>query len=258
MSAADDEDTSLPSHAPLPDAKPLLTLFTPFEVESSISPPSTSDTADDIISQKHLITMKSPGKLLACTLALTVETDPSDRQHPKLSAFKVQSLSPWVRKELGPWLNEREKEHDVSSIGYGLGRYWDICLRRARCWTQLTNQFPHLFPKAGPNNEKKSVISGGNTTELKRADLIQYLDRTALLLKSTHVFLRISWAIELDWTGEAESKVNAKAMFPRAWQEADSRKSFDKVPETFDLLVRKMGVSKAAVGIISILFKGAD
>src|SRR6186713_3266602 len=76
---------------------------------------------------------------------------------------------------------------------------------------------------------------------LSRKDLLCNLGRDHLILKSQDVQVRIDWHIRFNWTGEAESVLKAETKLPAAWREMDDRHSFDKIPSTFDQLVKQRG-----------------
>jgi hypothetical protein len=228
----------IPSHAPLPATPELLTLFTPLSVSSIISPPSKPLDSTAPISQLHTLTLEVPSALLTATLALTISSDPMDPQNPTISELKVRNLSSWADREVGDWIRQREAECDVAAIGYGLGRYYTVSLKRAECWVKLCRTFPHLIPglppfesASGTSAAKGSVArgkrrardmdddqQGSEGDDIQQAisgtELSRHLSRDSLTIQSKQVALRISWPLSFDWTGEIQSRVGAKATFP--------------------------------------------
>ena len=97
-------------------------------------------------------------------------------------------------------------------------------------------------------------MSKERTRNASRKELMRHLRRKELVFQSADVRLRIMWRIQFDWTGEAESVVQAHATFPAAWRDADERKSLYKVPATFDSLVRERGVFEAIRVVVGLLF----
>ena len=62
--------------------------------------------------------------------------------------------------------------------------------------------------------------------------------------------LLMSWKLILDWTGEAESKIEVSA-------QGLGRKGEDAVKSAFGGLLEKAGIMKAVQGVIGIVF-GTD
>ena len=176
----------------------------------------------------------------------------------------------------------------MSSIGWATGRYWEVAQLRANCWEYCERDHPDLIahkahkgrkvtrhekstlPKrrGRPRKERQSLVddepADGNDNDdddvgaetLSRHDLLTHLGRTSLLFEHNGVSLLISWHIEFDWTGEAQSQVAASAAFPSRWERTDERDSLGKVSQVFQKLVQVKGV-RGAVGVIVGLVFGA-
>jgi hypothetical protein len=213
------------SHEPLKekDPLPLSSLFTPLGIASSISVP-TQIADSNRLSQKHSITLSSPGSLLVCSMDLTVSSEPSAKSVPAIENLEINDLSSWARAEIGLWLEEQGKEGDMAAIGYGLSRYWDISVKRAQCWIKCQKEFPQLFSLANSdspaqtNDEETSGIddSGPKQTKLPKRQLLPHLGRSSLVLQSEDAILRIIWKLQFDWTGDVESTVSVEAALPQS------------------------------------------
>jgi hypothetical protein len=204
----------LPSHTPLPDTIDLINLFTPFTVATHLSQPTTD--SDSAISQTHTITLFSPGKYLTATVDMVVSSS-LDSLHASIDSVSVTSLSSWADLEVGKWIRQKAAERDVPCIGYGLGRYWDICLRRGKCWTRICREYPQLVTSAiSLNSESKSKKRkrDDQTGEFKVEDIAGQMSWPAISLASKGITLSISWDISLDWAGDIGSNVGARAQFP--------------------------------------------
>lgn len=66
--------------------------------------------------------------------------------------------------------------------------------------------------------------------------------------------LRVRWEIGFDWTGEVESRLGARARFPKVWHEVDERRGLEKVPMVFDRLVKERGVFNAVEIMSGVVF----
>ncbi|KAK8158429.1 hypothetical protein BC567DRAFT_235657 [Phyllosticta citribraziliensis] len=99
-----------------------------------------------------------------------------------------------------------------------------------------------------------SVVQEHGERPYSKPDLIPFLDRHQLLLRSNQVLLRITWTIQFDWSGEAQSTLKADAVVPEAWIEADGRDSLRRVPETFDKLLHSRGAFGAIKVLEGVLF----
>lgn len=93
---------------------------------------------------------------------------------------------------------------------------------------------------------------------LPRHVIAQHLGRQSLLFQhptSKTLSLLITWRIEFDWTGEAESHLQAVSAVPESWKDADERGSLGKVGSVFEDLVERLGVLGAVRGVVGLLFK---
>ena len=268
----------LPSHHPLPlsDPLPYLRVFTPLTISSTdILLPSTAPNAP--LLQRQQITLASSHELLSVKLSLTANTTTQT-----IANLEILNLSPWAGPELGTWIRKRALDGDMSSIGWAIGRYWEVAQLRARCWERCEQDHGHLLAQKGKQGGKTvgkekstllkrqgrlrkedQTLSDDEPTNLddddpetpSRLDLLSHLGRTALLFQHDDVSLLISWRIDFDWTGEVQSHVEASASFPEMWGRGDVRGSLGKVGDAFEKLVKVKGVS-GAVGVIVGLVLG--
>ena len=268
----------LPSHQPLllSDPLPYLRVFTPLTISSTdILLPSTAPNAP--LLQRQEITLASSHDLLSVKLSLTANTTTQT-----IANLEILNVSPWAGPELGSWIRKRALDGDMSSIGWAIGRYWEVAQLRARCWERCEQDHGHLLAHKGKKGRK--TVGKGKSTLLKRQgrlrkgdqtlsddeptnlddddpktpsrlDLLSHLGRTALRFQHDDVSLLISWRIDFDWTGEVQSHVEASASFPEMWGRGDVRGSLGKVGDAFEKLVKVKGVS-GAVGVIVGLVLG--
>ncbi|SLM37248.1 hypothetical protein LPUS_06991 [Lasallia pustulata] len=283
-SAAPSSTSPLPSHHPLAltDPLPHLRVFTPLTISSTDTLlPSTTPSAP--LFQRHNITLASPQNLLNVNLSLTANTTTGT-----VDNLDVVALSPWAIPELGTWIRKRALDGDVSSIGWAIGRYWEVAQLRAKCWGRCERDHPDLvahkghnagkskghekpaLPKRRRRSRKENQIQGDGeradgdnnddnsvTAEsLSRHHILPHLGRTSLLFQRDAISLLISWRIDFDWTGEVQSHVAASAAFPDSWERTDERHSLRKVGPLFQKLVQLKGVRGAVGVLVGLVFGG--
>jgi hypothetical protein len=206
--SSEEEDEQLLSHAPLKedDPLPMNALFTPLTITSTTHAP-TSTPSSHSIKQKHSITLASPGGLLTCKVDMTVASEPGSDMVPTIERLEMCELSSWARSEIGDWADKRCQERDIATLGYGLGRYWDISVKRAQCWIQIQKLFPAL-------TSSTSLPEDQEAANMSKKQLLLHLGRASLELKDAEVVLRIGWRLGFDWTGEVESAVAVETGVP--------------------------------------------
>ncbi|KAK8160495.1 hypothetical protein BKA80DRAFT_275191 [Phyllosticta citrichinensis] len=263
----------MPTHEPveLDDPYPYLSLFTNFKFTSSV-------TMSKLDQQVHSISMLSPSSLLEVDFDVAV-----DIASKHVQRLEIHNVSNWASRELGSYISKASVENDLGAVCSATSSYWDLAIRRATCWARCRREFPHLMSHQGrgeqntsgsstrknsDNQETPASIAAQDEEEeevsgimmdsvvqelgerpYSKTDLIPFLGRHQLLLRSNQVLLRITWRIQFDWSGEAQSMIRADAVVPEAWIEADGRDSLRRIPETFDKLLR----SKGAFGAIRVL-----
>ncbi|TVY34355.1 hypothetical protein LSUB1_G006055 [Lachnellula subtilissima] len=281
--ASSDFEKSLPSHLPiaLDDPLPYLQAFSPLHYTSTIvllpseqtSPGSSSEVSEQPILQKHSIHASHPTGLFASRLTMTVNSSTLS-----ITNIDIPSLDSSSEKELGAFVRERAAGNgalgkDISVICWAMGRWVELAIRRAAFWcaVEIDLSTPVGREKALQRSAKSkkrkrrgSEIAGGEESEqdeeeeLKkqkwtRRQLLPHMGRTNMEIVGEGVELRVEWRIGFDWTGEAENSISASARVPKDWQKADDRKVLDRVPETFDRMVKgrgPLGAVKAIVGLL--------
>ncbi|MCJ1405759.1 hypothetical protein MMC11_008989 [Xylographa trunciseda] len=269
----------VPSHHPLRLQNPLpyLRAFTPLVIKSTKSLIPSSDRTQPWL-QHHDITLTSPKNLLCVELNLSINA-----AEESVDSLALTSVSPWARCELGGWFNNQASIGDLPIIGWACGKYWEVALLRARCWERCHQQFSALIPAALELHESLSS-AGIDRTDLKSKissaeddkddnnhaedadnsqpssgvsdfDIRSQLGQQYMLFSASSISFLVTWRINLDWTGEAESCVSACASFPRAWQKADERASLGNIGEVFNRLLHDRGVFEAIRVIVALLYE---
>ena len=266
------------SHHPIQLEDPLsyLRAFTPLNISSTES--LLPSSADDIIHfRQQEFTFTSSHNFLMVKLSITTNTNTH-----ALDSLILVHISPWADSELGNWIRKHLANGDISSIGYAIGRYWEVVSIRARCWSSCYDEYRDILPladqnPAAPSIEKPPILkrkgrrristlpemaesesnlgASSTTTAPTVNDRLAHLSQQSLLFTRSGVSLLITWRIGFDWTGEVESQISACASFPAAWNGIDERASLSKVGEVFEKLVVEKGFRKAVGVVVGLLFQ---
>jgi hypothetical protein len=215
-----DQEKPILSHFPIQqtDPLPLLTLFTPLKITSTISPPSTPSSPSDSIKQTHNITLSGPASLLSCKLDFTVSSISFEPEIPSVDSLSLSNLSYWASQEISLYLQKCADEGDINAIGYALGRYWDISVKRAQCWSRCSKEFRHLATLSEGVRDtaiEEEEVSTLEPPVFRKAELLPHLGRQFLVFQNEDVVLKVEWKLEFDWTGEVKSVISAKAALPQ-------------------------------------------
>ncbi|TVY45427.1 hypothetical protein LOCC1_G003727 [Lachnellula occidentalis] len=281
--ASSDLEKPLPSHLPiaLDDPLPYLQAFSPLQYTSTIVllPPeqtyqeSSSDVPEQPILQKHSIHASHPTGLFASRLTMSVNSSTLS-----ITDIDIPSLDASSEKELGAFVRDRAAGNgtlgkDINVICWAMGRWVELAIKRASFWCAIEVDFttPEGREKALQRSTKSkkrqrlgSAIAGDGESEQEegeelkkqkwtRRQLLPHMGRTSMEIVGEEVELRVEWSIGFDWTGEAENSISAGARVPKNWQKADDRKVLDRVPETFDRMVKEQGPSGAVRAIVGLL-----
>lgn len=287
----------IPSHLPLKldDPLPYLEAFTNLKYSSVITivPTTSGDSSKppEILKQ-HTITISSPTGLFHSRLNMTVNTSTFS-----VAKLMVDNLDPNAELELGEWVRHRASTkgvlgRDVSAICWAMGQWTEVATKRARFWCRMESELGtdeaqrEITEKlrAGKKGRRKTVKHGdddaGNIDgddgvfKVTRKQLQLHMKQTSLVLPVEGVELTIKWDITFDWTGEAESTIAARARmssecklsYPNfsgrtntkvKGEKQDDRRSFTKIPSTFQALVKKRGPTDATRAIVALL-RGAS
>ena len=149
-----------------------------------------------------------------------------DTKRERISHLSIDSLPAWTEAELGAWirlpsLQGGPTENDVSSICWAMGSYWDLAVKRAKCWAKCQDAFPHLFadlpvrtglraeeaPTTGSDDDEDAAAVESSKVQPKPQKIRPHLGRRTLAMRKDGVLLEIRWTVSFDWTGEAESEV---------------------------------------------------
>jgi len=182
---------------------------------------------------------------------LAVNIDCLSNQVIDMHVLRVPS---WAERELGTFMRSKGKEKNLGVVCWAVDSFWDIATKRAAYWHKCEATFAHLLPGRTATEAENGRPLNVNSSTISRKDLRRHLGRDVLILQDKHVLLKINWRIFFDWTGEAESHVDAECAVPAVWKEANASDAFRKIPETFDSLLRTKGAFEATRIMVALLF----
>ena len=231
------QDNIIPSHLPvaLEDPLPYLQAFSPLTYTSDVTisyPEQDSDaptsTSEIATLQHHTISASHPSGMFHARLHLTV-----DSSVPSIISLKILKLDSNADRELGTFLRSRCLEtsllnKDIGVVCWGMGRWVEVSLARARLWCTIDHEFGSPEARARSFQRKKKrkqskphdlALHDAEDEESgrriwKKKQLLPHMGRSALELATDDVELRFEWTIGFDWTGEIESTISATARVP--------------------------------------------
>lgn len=213
---------------------PFLQVFTPFSATSSLTVlPRTGDEALRQLFSIQLRSRQSPG-LFGAKLEVTVEST-------KLSivSLNIAALEPAAKPELGAFLDRictgdcnRSMQRNVGIVTWAMAEWLRVAEQRARFWSQLHRETAskELLLETSRNARTRRAKRGKNGQEedqevsagpMKSQDLFRFMGDQSFDLQVPPMqgsglpsSLRLSWKIQFDWSGEAQSKVGVMVGVP--------------------------------------------
>ena len=229
---SDEIDISdIKSHHPVPmkakEELPYLQLFTPFDATSSLVVLPRKD--DDPLRQLYTIQLRSRhhAGLFGAKIAVTVDTTKL-----LVQSLRILALEPAAKPELGSFLEKicsgdcnRSMQRNVGIATWAMAEWLRVAEQRARLWSELhretaTTDLILESSKDARTRRRKRAASGeerdtpSKDSTLVRRDLLRFLGEQNFVLQvpasggpGLSSTLQLTWKIDFDWTGEAQSKV---------------------------------------------------
>ncbi|KKK17798.1 hypothetical protein ARAM_002093 [Aspergillus rambellii] len=204
-----------------------LSAFAPLNLTTSSS--MASPSKPDLLLEQHKLTLSAPRPFppKSYDISVSYETNPETQSLVSLSAHNNPSDPDLkVPSYLQQWINTRLNNPllrlDVSGLCWGINRYWEALISRARLWAQIEEQHATLITayNTRPRNPSKpstqdtttttTTTLETNTESLTTSDLryiLPHLQRTSMLFESREKSLRVIVSCELtldEWTSEPE------------------------------------------------------
>jgi hypothetical protein len=271
---SENDDISCPSPTvPKPTAlgsKPLpyLTLFAP----SNLQLHSTTSTSvmNGKPHQIHVLELSAPepwpAHVFGATIRVTVDVE--EKQIKDVEVVKMrpgtghQRLRGWVKRRLE---GERSlHRYDVGGLVWGVGRWWEECVTRAKGWRRLEERFVNnkssktakvfqedaeglgeedikaLLPHLARTSMEFELGASKKVTRSKKGAAAQKPDMTKVMLL---------WDLLLDWTGEVDETVGVAVAGMGGTGEQG-------VKDVFGMIYKRDGVFEAMEGVLGVLAKG--
>jgi hypothetical protein len=172
-----------------------------------------------------------------------------------------QWLLDWVKRRLAG--ESSLHRYDVGGLVWGIGRWWERCVKRAKAWRSLEERFIESKTAKMTNNSQGDVEALGEDV----MPLLPHLARTSMEFevgamkrvmgsrkgtepqKQNITKVMLLWDLLLDWTGEVDEIVGVAAAGMRGTGEQG-------VKEVFGKIYKRDGVLKAMEGVLGVLAKG--
>jgi hypothetical protein len=209
----------------IPDPTPYITAFAPLTLEHSttlsVSPPSES-----VIIETHEITLSAPPPFASNQFKIPLQftTDLQSQRITSISLSKrALAQEAKIPLALQAWIESRISNPivglDISGLCFGINRFWEASLSRARIWSRLQKSQEALLAtkKSAKKSKKVSEIDPEPLTgPLRKSDsrfIIPHLQRSSMLFSSPpsppgtkrESKLILSCPLSLDrWTSEAQ------------------------------------------------------
>ncbi|KAJ5964507.1 uncharacterized protein N7479_004383 [Penicillium vulpinum] len=221
---------------------PYLTAFAPLTLKTR----TTRSSRREELSEIHTLSFSPPSPFPASLYNVTViyETNPETQSLTSLSVpTGSDSKKRKVPEALRRWIDTRLENPllklDVATLCWGINRYWESAITRARLWA-------HIDQKYGPraSRDRKDAASESKNgvitlSELRR--LVPHLDRSAMIIKpkssdsSPRVLLSNTLLLD-DWTGESQLRPEISVSMPGVDKKIDQ-----ETKKLFHALLREDG-----------------
>ncbi|KAL1963273.1 hypothetical protein VTN77DRAFT_8496 [Rasamsonia byssochlamydoides] len=211
----------------LADPTPYLTVFAPLNLLTY----STKISAEPTLTETHSITLSAPPPFPRhlYKIPLTFKTNLESQCVTSISISNDQSAK--IPPALHGWMNSRLAnpllQLDVSGLCWGICRYWEASVCRARIWAKLKRKHEALVAGVAGARIDNNMDSSDDEEEirkpLKKSDLralIPHLERTSMIFssganKKRESKLLLSCPLTLDeWTSEPQLKPEISISIP--------------------------------------------
>lgn len=242
--------------------------------------------------ENHNLTFTAPHPFRPSLYSISVEYE-SDPETQSLTAVSVpdskEDRNSNIPQVLRRWIDTRLANPllklDVSSLCWGINRYWEAAVLRAQIWTKLEKQHSNLvagggIPAAPPNRKRKASTPENDSGTLTRSELghmISHLERSTMLFElngrdkdkakgkaAAKVLLSCTLALD-EWTSEPHltPEISVWAAPPNRRVEDESKRLFQALlGENAGQLGSGDGndhghaILRATEGVLRSLFRG--
>ncbi|OQE30776.1 hypothetical protein PENFLA_c002G00999 [Penicillium flavigenum] len=223
---------------------PYLTAFAPLTLKTR----TTRSSRREELLETHTLIFSPPSPFPASLYNVTVvyETNPETQSLTSLSVptgndSKKRKVPGALRRWIDTRLENPLLKLDVATLCWGINRYWESAITRARLWAHIDRKYgPRALQgrKDTASESKDGVIT---LSELGR--LVPHLDRSAMVIKpkSSDSSLRVLLSNNLmldEWTGEPQLRPEISVSIPGVDKKIDQ-----ETKKLFYALLREDGTS---------------
>lgn len=250
---------------------PYLTLFAPGNLQLETT--TTTISVDGSVQQVHTMTISAPPPWPAHIFEAAFKVT-ADIQDHRVLGVNLDSLRPQIgHKQLREWIQARLTSSlhklDVGGLIWGVGSWWNACIKRAQIWAILEKEYPHGYEwrSAGVATDEPSRTHLDTHVEIRREDVQALLPHLAQMSMSfspptprgansttrrrLDLQILLTWDFELDWTGEVEEKVRIVA-------DSGGKPLKEDLEKLFQGLVKQNGVLRAMEWVWGVVADGVS
>ncbi|KAJ5503219.1 hypothetical protein N7463_006093 [Penicillium fimorum] len=251
---------------------PYLTAFAPLTLKTR----TTWSSRREELSETHTLNFSPPSPFPAGLYNVTVvyETNPETQSLTSLSVptgsdSKKRKIPEALRRWIDSRLENRLLKLDVASLCWGINRYWESAITRARLWAHIDYKYGPRASQGRKDTALESKHGVITPSELRR--LVPHLDRNSMVIKpkssdsSPRVLLSNTLVLD-EWTGEPQLRPEISVSIPGVDKKIDQ-----ETKKLFYALLREDGaldtrgveggvhidaVVRATEGALGALFSG--
>lgn len=255
-SAADEVDLAdIRSHHPVSmtakEELAFLQLFTPFKATSTLTtlPRATKREPLRQLYTIHLQSRHCPG-LFSASLDVTI-----DAMKLNILSLDVTGLEPAAKAELGPFIEKicaddsnRSMQRNVGIAAWSMAEWARVAERRGRFWAQLHRETESKdimlessrttrARRAKRGRDGQAKVAEEATEAVTRRDLLRFMGDQSFDINvpaadgsGAPSSLRLSWKIDFDWSGEAQSRIAVMIGVPGKCKSTTGRASASEPP----------------------------
>lgn len=260
------------------EAGPYLKAFAPLTLSAHSNRVSASKTGP--LRETHDLTFTAPHPFPArlYNIRISYESDPETQSLIGVSIPDGSNIPEVVRQWMDSRLANPLLKLDVSSLCWGINRYWEAAVSRAQIWTRLEKQHSNLVTGQDHNPPDPDIdIDITNLTRSDLGNIATHLERSTMLFenptrpspkskartRTTSAKVLVSCTLTIDeWTSEPQliPEISVMTTPPNRRVEDESKGLFLALLNE-NKPVRAQGgdgnaVVRAAEGILGSLFRG--
>ncbi|CAG8908968.1 unnamed protein product [Penicillium egyptiacum] len=199
---------------------PYLTAFAPLTLKTR----TTRSSRREELLERHTLIFSPPSPFPASSYNVTVvyETNPETQSLTSLSVptgsdSKKRKAPEALRRWIDTRLENPLLKLDVATLCWGINRYWESAITRARLWAHIDHKYGPRALQGRKDTASESEHGVITISELRR--LVPHLDRSAMVIKpkssdsSPRVLLSNNLVLD-EWTGEPQLRPEISVSIP--------------------------------------------